>query len=317
MLLFVVRSTKPAMNRWGHYFMRFVPYGVVVPLLLSIVAAQASVTMRWDSTGHLLVPVFVNGAGPYPFILDDGADESAVYHWFAVAGGLPKGRRGELNGAVGNEPEVTTQIESLSLDGHAITHVNADTIPDRPDGAKIAGVAGVDLMIGRIVVMDTGCGTAAVLPGETNPDTVAGARATLINAGAIRGGKQLTLPVSIDAAKGVAILDTGAKSTMINRKFAQAGGLRPDSSSFKDGPSVHGATAQIVRSRIGPVGIVRFAGMTRDEAVARVVDLHVFEDAGLAAAPAMILGLDMLRDTRLTIDYAHRRFWMAMSACQK
>lgn len=306
-------SRDRSMNRC----MRISAFAAAFQLLLTIAVASAGEPLRRDSTGHLLVPVLVNGTGPYPFIFDVGADRSAVYHAFATAHGLPKGHRGELSGAVGNEPEMTTRIDSLSLDGRAIRHVDVDTLPDRPDGAKIAGVAGVDFMMDRLVVMDTGCESVALLPVGTNPAGVAGVHASFVKAGAIHDGKQLTLPVWINGVKGMATLDTGARATMINRRFAHAAWIKPDSPVFKNGPAVRGATQQIIQSRIGPIGNIRFAAMTRNGVTARVVDLPMFDDAAWAGGPAMNLGLDLLHNTRLTVDYRQRKFWMAPSACAR
>jgi hypothetical protein len=39
------------------------------------------------------------------------------------------------------------------------------------------------------------------------------------------------------------------------------------------------------------------------------------EGAGLAGKPAMNLGLDLLRGTRLTVDFSSRQFWLAQSTC--
>lgn len=44
----------------------------------------------------------------------------------------------------------------------------------------------------------------------------AGPGATLIKAGSIKNGKQLTLPVTVNGITGVATLDSGARTTMIN-----------------------------------------------------------------------------------------------------
>jgi hypothetical protein len=41
----------------------------------------------------------------------------------------------------------------------------------------------------------------------------------------------------------------------------------------------------------------------------------VFEGAGLAEGPAMNLGLDLLRGTRLTVDYSARQFQIVPSSC--
>jgi predicted aspartyl protease len=295
--------------------MRWRPLAALVGIALLASGARAEVPLRWDSSGHVVVPAVVNGKGPFDFILDTGADESAVYAWFAKLLDLPKGRSGMLSGATGTQPMVSTRVSSLALDGHAIRNVDADTVPDRVDGIKLAGVAGVDLMQGQLVVIDFGCNTVAVLPIRGAPTDIAGAGATLIRAGSIRDGKQLTLPVTVNGAPGTAVLDTGARATAINLKFALAAGADPLSSTFRDGEPTRGATMTPVDSRIGTIGTVRFAGITRTDAVARVVDLPYLDGAGLAKLPAMNLGLDLLRGTRLSIDYASRRLWLAPSRC--
>ena len=100
---------------------------------------------------------------------------------------------------------------------------------------------------------------------------------------------------------------------MINRAFAKAAGIDPNGPAFKDA-SVRGAvgTAAV---RIGPIGNVAFAGIERRDPQARVADLPVFAVLGWADRPVMILGLDLLRPTRLTLDYSARRVWLAPSIC--
>ena len=279
-------------------------------------AAQAEVPLSWDSTGHVVVPAMVNGKGPFEFILDTGADESAVYFWFAQSLHLPAGRRRELSGATGSVAETGTRLSALAVDGNFIHQVDADTMPDRADGAKLAGVVGVDMMFDRLAILDFGCGTAALLPIQGARREIVGAGATLVKAGAIRDGKQLTLPVIVNGAAGVAVLDTGARQTLINYRFASAAGVNPESALFRGGVPTRGVTAKSVAARVGPIGTVSFAGIKRRHVVARVVNLPSLEGDGLASGPAMILGLDLLRGTRLTVDYTSRRFWLAKSSCE-
>jgi predicted aspartyl protease len=276
--------------------------------------ASAEVPLTWDSTGHVVVPTLVDGKGPYDFILDTGADESAVYTWFAKSLGLPSGASRELSGATGSEQMTVTRLSTLGVDGHVIHDTDADTVPDRPDGVKIAGIVGVDLMAHQIAVIDFACKTFALRPVADVGEDIVGKGAQLIQAGSIIGGNQLTLPVTINGISGTATLDTGSRSTQINSTFAAALGISPSSDAFKD-IATKGATKTAVSSRVGPVGTVQFAGITRPHAVARVVDLPYLKEAGLANVPAMNLGLDLLRSTRLTVDYSARRFWMAPSAC--
>lgn len=295
--------------------MRCQPLVLLFAGVLLAGTAPAEVPLSWDSTGHVVVPTIVNGKGPFDFVLDTGADESGVYAWFAKSLDLPKGGSAELSGATGSEQTTVARLSTLSVDGYIIRNVDADTLPDRPDGAKIAGVAGVDLMLGRLAVMDFGCGTAALLPITGTTAKIVGTGATLIKAGSIRDGKQLTLPVTINGVGGVAVLDSGARATIINRKFASVAGIDPESSVFREGEPTRGATTKSVASRVGPIGVVSFAGITRTDAVARVVDMPYLEGAGLAGTPAMNMGLDLLRGTRLTIDYSSRQFWLAPSSC--
>jgi hypothetical protein len=58
-----------------------------------------------------------------------------------------------------------------------------------------------------------------------------------------------------------------------------------------------------------------FAGVTREGASVRVADVPIFEEAGLSNKPAMILGLDLLKNTRIAVDFSARRFWVERSTC--
>jgi len=276
--------------------------------------ASAQVPLTWDSTGHVMVPALVNGKGPYNFILDTGADESAVYAWFAKSLDLPKGESRELSGATGSEQMTVTRLSTLGVDGHVVGNIEADTLPDRTDGAKIAGIVGVDLMAHQAAVIDFACKTFALRPVENMDAEIVGNNAKLIKAGSIKGGNELTLPVTVNGVAGTAVLDTGSSSTQINSAFAAAVGIAPNSGAFKD-IATRGATQTSVPARVGPIGTVQFAGITRADAIARVVDLPYLKEAGLADVPAMNLGLNLLRGTRLTVDYSARRFWLAPSSC--
>ena len=66
------------------------------------------------------------------------------------------------------------------------------------------------------------------------------AKRALVTAGAIPGGKQLTLPVTINQVVGLGILDSGNRATIINSKFAAAANLPLSNSA--DGAAVRGAT---------------------------------------------------------------------------
>jgi predicted aspartyl protease len=286
---------------------------ITLALLVPAVAA-AEVPLHWDSTGHVVVPTIVDGTGPVDFIFDTGADDTSVFDWLAKRLMMPGAGSGTIDGATGTAPASLSRVFTLALDGHGIEGLLAVTMPDRPDAPTLGGIVGADLMTGRLAVLDLGCNTTALLP-LNSPQLVLGKHAQLIRAGSIKGGKQLTLPVTINNATGLALLDSGARASIINLRFASAAGVDPASAAFHDGEPTAGATRTSVASRSGPVGTVRFAGITRPEANVRVADLPFLTDAHLADTPVMVLGLDLLRGTRVSVDYASRRLWIAPSRC--
>lgn len=285
-----------------------------VCMLGLVTTLHAEVPLRLDPTGHVVVPTMLDGTGPVDFIMDTGADETGVFPWLAKQLNLPTIGSSELSGATGSSESAKLRVSALSVDGHEIDDFAADTLPDRPDGAKLGGVVGADLMSGRLTVMDFGCGTAALLPVNSSK-RVMGGHAHRIDAGSIPGGKQLTLSVKINGAAGLALLDSGSRTTLINRPFAAAAGLDPQSAAFRDGDPARGASQKQLNSRVGTIGTVTFGGITRKQATARIVDLPFLVEAGLSDSAVMILGLDLLKGTRLSVDYSGRRFWIAASQC--
>ncbi len=117
----------------------------------------AAVPFTPAGDGHDTIPAFVNGRGPFAFILDTGADGSALYQWFAAKEHLPKGKVRDLYGQTGSVSSPTYSLKTLSVDGRAIHNVVADGLPNRHDAGQQAGVAGNDLMDGTITIFDFPC----------------------------------------------------------------------------------------------------------------------------------------------------------------
>jgi hypothetical protein len=289
----------------------------VACLAIPSTAAQASVALAPAGDGHLSIPAYVNDLGPFPFILDTGADESGVYLWFAKQQKLPAGKMQELGGQTGTTTAPTYHVGRLSVDGRAITNAPVDGFPDRHDAGRQAGVAGNDVMDGTVTVFDFPCGTIQIHAKPVDLAAILPKDAVQVEGGPVLDGTQLTLPVTISGVRGVAVLDTGSRDTRINTLFAKAAGIDPASPAFKDGDLIYGANSKPVTSRKGPVGPIQFAGITIERADVRVMDLWVFGSMGLGNGPAMILGMDLMKDHELIYDHEAKRFWFGRSACRQ
>lgn len=278
-------------------------------------SVQAAVPLTPAGDGHDTVPAMVNGKGSFPFILDTGADETALYLWFARKEGLKKGAARDVDGQTGSVSSPTYSLKSLSVDGHAIHNVVADGLPNRQDSGIEAGVAGNDLMDGTIAIFDFPCRTVGIQPKPVDIRTLVPDGSVMVQGGTVSDGTLLTLPVVVGGVEGLAYLDTGSRDTRISPTFAAAAHIDPTSSAFRDGNLIFGVKSKGTMSRIGPIGSVQFAGMTVENAKARVVDLPLFGTFRPGGRPAMLLGMDLMQGHRLVYDHEEKRFWFTPSAC--
>ena len=286
---------------------------IAASCLLFAAPAGSSVPLTPAGNGHLLVPAFVNGKGTVPFILDTGADGSHVYEWFARQQGLKSGTPIRVEGMTGAAMMPTYRLDSIAVDGRTIRDVDVTGLPDRKDAEIAAGVTGNDLMDGAIAIFDFPCRTVSLLPKPVAMRRILTPGAVMIRAGTVAEGTQLTLPVTVNGAAGIAVLDTGSRGTQINTAFARAAHI--DRGGLGRGETLYGAAGEATDTREGKVTAVAFAGRTVRDLTVRVADLSVFRSFGIGEEPAMILGINAMMGQRLVYDHEARRFWFDRSRC--
>lgn len=278
--------------------------------------AGSQVPLTTADDGHVTVPVYVNGHGPYPFILDSGADGSAVYQWFADQARLPKleGKDQDLSGQTGSAKVAMYHINSLSLAGLPIRNVEAFGLPNRRDAGRQAGVLGNDFMDEAVVAFDFQCRRVEVYPKPVDMAKVVGSIVQPIKAGIDPGTTLLTLPVTVNGFAGVAVLDTGSRRTRLTPGFAKGAGIDTAHAPFHDDEPIYGTSIIKQVPRSGPIGEVRVANAVFAGATGQVVNLAVLaQDFG--GKPAMILGADLIGRYRFVYDHAAHTVWFQPSHC--
>lgn len=278
--------------------------------------ADAAVPMSAAGDGHDTVPVYVDGKGPFPFILDSGADGSAVYGWFAERQRLAKSdKTEELSGQTGAAQVVLYQLGDVALDGHHLRRISAYGLPDRHDAGNEAGILGNDFMDGSVVAYDFPCRRVEFHKKPVDAGKVIGPGPAPVEAGIDEGTTLLTLPVVINGFTGIAVLDTGSRNTRLTPAFAQAAGIDARSASFRDGEAIYGANSNKMIPRDGPLGHVGFGGVEIARAQGQVIDLPMLEQ-DFGGKPAMLLGADLLSGYRLLYDHEARKIWLRPSGCK-
>ncbi|WP_430390695.1 retroviral-like aspartic protease family protein [Dyella sp. 20L07] len=274
------------------------------------------VPMSLADDGHDTVPVYVNGQGPYPFILDSGADGSAVYQWFADQIKLLKveGKDQDLSGQTGSSRVSMYKIATLSLGGVPIHNVEAFGLPNRHDAGRQAGVLGNDFMDKAVVVFDFPCRTVETYPKPVDVMTIVGSDERPIYTGVDPGTTLLTVPVTVNGFAGIAVLDTGSRRTRLLPLFAKGAGIDTAASAFHDDEAIYGTSMNKLLPRTGPIGDVRIGNTVFANATGQVVELPVLaQDFG--GKPAMLLGADLIGRYRLVYDHAAQNIWFQPSRC--
>jgi hypothetical protein len=188
-------------------------------------ATAASVPFRFEDN-RVFVSCYVDGKGPYAFIVDTGADNVVVSTELARALKLPLRAAGTTSGAGSRSPRIwRTELASFAVGGIRFRDVHAAALDlgeiKRGIGfRRFDGIVGYSVLRRFRVKIDM---DALVLTLDTAPIRApAGARSvpftledTLIH-----------VPAVIDGIPGTVVLDTGDRSSLtLFRAFADAHGV--------------------------------------------------------------------------------------------
>jgi hypothetical protein len=132
----------------------FASLAVVVLLThfeLSASTLPAPVPLTLTESGQVLVPAMVNGSGPYLFILDTGANRSAISQTLSNRLSLQPVAVSNVVTSSGSATAPVIRLQSISLGTHTVTAVLSPVLPDE----HIQGVhKHADGIIGQDVLID-------------------------------------------------------------------------------------------------------------------------------------------------------------------
>ncbi len=278
-------------------------------------AAAAFQPLEMLPSGHPVVRVAVDGSAPRRFVIDTAASETTILPKLraAMAGLVVKPSDEPLDGAAGRSEVETATVGLLEVAGFGFRSLEALVLPPGPvDGLGVDGILGADIIADFAVELDipahrwrmTRSADAAMLRGlsASVPFTLDEERAP-------------RLTIRLNGVEVPAVLDTGARGTIINWAAAKAIGLTPDTPGLVKGTDVRGATAHAtpsVKAKLARLSIDTAEMRDRD---IRIADLPVFKVLGFEAdQPAVILGIDMFADRRFVIDHPGLRLHVSPPA---
>ncbi len=265
--------------------------------------AAEEIGIAEDGRDRMTVDAMVDGKGPYPFLIDTGAERTVISAELARRLELDEGKGARLHSMSGVSQVETVVIPELQVSRKPVREIHAPALKQAHIGA--AGMLGIDSLQSQRVTFDFERQKMTIVPSrapqpDSDPDTIVVTART-------RLGRLVLVDARLDGQKLKVVLDTGSEVTVGNEALRRK--LIARNRLGKTVPveliSVTGGKTMADYTRVKSV---RLGGMLINDLPVAFADVHPFRQLGLNDEPAMLLGMDALRlFDRVSVDFATRK----------
>lgn len=267
-----------------------------------------------DRVGRVLAPVMINGQGPFRFIVDTGANRSAVSPRVVARLGLEASAQPvDVHGVTGVAELPAVEFDSLKAGEIDLGRVSVPVLSDAVF-AGADGILGVDGLQQTRIEVDFAADRVNV-----TRSTGTRARSGFLKVPArLEHGGLLLVSGKVGRQKAEVIIDTGAGHSLGNLPLRDAllkGGARQREITEA---TVIGATPDVRPGTTFLAPPVVIGTMKLSNLRVTFGDLHVFEVWNLTEQPALLIGMDMLgRLDRFVVDYGREEFQIKLRTTAK
>jgi predicted aspartyl protease len=250
---------------------------------------------------RIAVGVFIDGAGPFQFFVDSGADRSVIGETLAARLGLPPGRPVILHSTGGTRSAATVRLSTLRVGSSLIRDIAAPALSEQFLGGD--GLLGIDALVDQRLTIDFEARTV-VVQDTHRPEHAAGPDEVIVTARRRKG--QLILTQADAGIPIAAVIDTGTEITIGNSA------LRARLLHQGRRPAMVGTVISVAGDSV-PVDLlvvpeIRIGDLTLRNVLVAFSDVPPFALFGLASKPAILLGNDILSGfRRVSLDFRRRK----------
>ncbi|MEO9670267.1 MAG: aspartyl protease family protein [Marinomonas sp.] len=270
--------------------------GAIAPSLTD--AATEVLELDTDRNQRYTVPVTIDGAGPYNFMIDTGSQATAVTHRINDALQLEPMGTATLVGMASRRSVDMVELEQLEFGSRTLYDIPAPALSRHNVGAD--GIIGLDSLQDMRVLIDFRSETIAVADAEEKSsnrgfEIIVRARPKL--------GQLLVTNAEIEGVRTTVIIDTGAQGSLGNLALQRK--IRAKRAQEVTTTDVNGVSMQ------GEMSIAReikIQGLALRNMPIAYADAPAFEALGLKDKPVLSLGMSHLRMfNRVAIDFSTKR----------
>jgi len=276
--------------------------------------AGAQLETAFDEARRMTVPVFINGRGPFSFVVDTGANRSVVSRELASSLSLPSAGRVEVHGIAGAESAAMADVRSFRVGETTSAGLVLPALPRDKLGAD--GLLGVDVLKGRRVFLDfaqnrfeIAASSSGTEIGRQNNSRIPSTLEPVRVAAQYRFGQLVILDAQVGEVRVSAFIDSGSQVTVGNIALRDAVVRRLPEFGVRLAPvPLISATGQTAMGEFAPLPTLRLGGLAVNQVMGIFADLHIFELWKLADRPAILIGIDVLRHFRnVTLDFGRKQ----------
>jgi predicted aspartyl protease len=262
------------------------------------------VRFRNEQDDRMTVPVRLSASGPYRFLVDTGADHTAISRELAGRLGLAAGEAASVNTVAGVSMIATANLPDLELTRKPVKIRDAPVLDSANIGAD--GILGVDSLRSKRVQFDFETRTLSIVPSAV-PD-FRDEPGTIVVQGSRRNGRLVLTDARANGRRLTVVIDTGAQLSIGNEALRQqlvGRGLVDQAQRIEleavTGEKISGDYMFVRELEIGGVSI-------KDLAIV-FADAHTFKKLNLDRRPALLLGMNAIRAfKKVSIDFANSKF---------
>ncbi|MDB6008717.1 MAG: hypothetical protein JWL65_967 [Gammaproteobacteria bacterium] len=268
----------------------------------------ASPTTR-DHIGRVMVPVKINGRGPYRFIVDTGANHSTISPDLVRELGLKADTRSliTLDGITGASQVTFVSIDRLQAGDLTLEDTTLPVVW-APVMAGADGILGAAGMSEKSLLIDFQRNRVAI---ASHVESATRDQAIKIHAARVVNGL-MVLDTEVGGVRVAAVLDTGAERTLGNIALRDAVKSKNGKRGFvAQLTSVYGATRQVESGEIAAAPTISIGTLRITDVAIVYGDFHIFKIWDMHDKPAMILGMDVLGTVAsLNIDFRNQNVYV-------
>lgn len=267
---------------------------------------QQAETLRYgrDFNARMTVGVSIDGRGPFPFIVDTGAERTVISSELARTLSLQPGRMVTVHSMSEVSDIATVVIPALQVGSRSIEDIHAPALSRENLGAS--GILGVDTLQRQRVTFDFQRREMTVTPSRRREERWPDAN-TVVVTGRSLYGRLVLVDASVDGQRVWVIIDTGSEVSVGNNALRNALARR---NRLTEIAPIHmvSITGGEITAEYGFARKIRVGGLDINNLPIAFSDVHPFRQLGLMNRPALLLGMDALQlFSRVSVDFPNRR----------